>query len=103
LRFGTPALAKGFVWRADCVSDDGLAAVGLPVSYPRGAGIPRRDRQPMGAAAPADGRDGITCRSVARGGMPDDEELALFERCRPRRLVTMTARTPFNDWYPGTP
>jgi hypothetical protein len=89
----------------DCVSDDGLTAVGLPVSYPNdatGAAVRHSDCHPVGAASLADGQDGIACRSAANGTTPDDEELALFEDPA-KTLVTMTARRPFKDWYLGTP
>jgi hypothetical protein len=88
----------------DCVSDDGLTAVGLAVTYPddaTGAPMPHSDCHPIGAASLADGQDGIACRSAAHGTTPDDEELALFEDPA-KTLVTMTARKPFKDWYLDT-
>lgn len=88
----------------DCVSDHGLTAVRLPVSYPKdatGAPVPNTDCHPVGAASLADGQHGIACRSAAEGTTPDDEELALFEDPA-EALVAMTARRPFKDWYLGT-
>jgi RES domain-containing protein len=66
----------------DCVSDAGLAAVGLATDHK------------IGAASLNDGQDGIACRSAA------GEELALFEAAA-ESLVTMTARRPFTDWGLG--
>jgi hypothetical protein len=87
----------------DCVSADGLAAVALPVSYPKdasGAPVPHSDCYPVGANSFAAGHHGIACRSAAEGTTPNDEELALFEASA-KALATMTARRPFKDWYLG--
>jgi hypothetical protein len=90
----------------DCVTDDGLTAAGLPVSYPKdpaGVEVPHDpDCHTVGAAAHADGQDGIACRSAADGTTPDDEELALFDHAATAK-VTMIARRPFRDWYLGAP
>jgi hypothetical protein len=85
----------------DCVSDGGLKAVGLPVSYPRhpdGRPVEHPECQPIGQAAFCKGLPGLACRSAARGATPADEELAVFARAgRPR--ITMTGRRPFADWF----
>jgi hypothetical protein len=87
----------------DCVSADGLDAVALPASYPaggQGAIVGHAMCQPIGAAARADGQDGIACRSAADGTTHGDEELALFDRAV-ERLVSLTGRRSFAGWYLG--
>ena len=85
----------------DCVTDAGLAAVGLPGTYPKdaaGGEVPHTTCQPIGQAAYDDGQDGVACRSAAAGTTRGDEELALFDNAA-ERLVHMTAGRPFSDWY----
>jgi RES domain len=85
----------------NCISDGGLKAVGLPVSYPRhrnGRPVEHPTCQPIGQAAFKEGLPGVACLSAARGATTADEELAVFARvARPK--VTMTGRRPFADWF----
>ena len=79
----------------DCVTDAGLQAVGLPVTYPRAVG--HAECRPVGAAARAAGRPGVACRSAAPGAPARDEELAVFDTAAAG--VVMTGRRAFADWY----
>jgi hypothetical protein len=84
----------------DCVTDDGLRAVGLPVGYPRdrdGAEVAWSACRPVAQAAHDDGQPGLACRSAATGATTDDEELAVFDTHA--RQVRQSGRTPFADWY----
>jgi RES domain-containing protein len=84
----------------DCVSGDGLTAIGLPVSYPSGdAGnaVSHEDCQPVGAAARDDGQAGVACRSAASGAAASDEELVVFDTATSR--VVQTARLTFRTWF----
>jgi hypothetical protein len=84
----------------DCVTDAGLHAVGLPVSYPRhrdGSAVEHSDCRPVGAAARRAGRPGVACRSAAATAPADDEELAVFDTAAGG--VVMTGRLAFADWY----
>jgi RES domain-containing protein len=86
----------------DLVSDEGLQAVGLPVSYPLdadGQPVTHAECQPVGQAAYDEPLPAIACRSAATGAAPTDEELAVFDR--DVGLVTQTGRRPFADWYLG--
>jgi RES domain-containing protein len=86
----------------DLVSDEGLQAVGLPVSYPVDAdGRPVEHEQchPVGRAAYDEPLPAIACRSAAAGAARGDEELAVFDR--DAGIVTRTGRRPFADWYLG--
>lgn len=85
----------------DCLSDGGVIAVGLPVSYPRhpdGTAVGHPECQPIGGAAFDEGLPGVACRSAARGATTADEELAVFSRPSGRK-VTMTGRRPFAEWF----
>jgi RES domain len=85
----------------DCVSDGGLAAVGLPVSYPRhpnGSAVEHPECRPIGQAAFDEGMPGLACRSAARGAAIADEELAVFAPDGAPK-VTMTGRRAFADWF----
>lgn len=89
----------------DLVSAAGLAAVGLPASYPRDAlGHPIGHAQchPIGQAAYDEPLPAIAYRSAATGAGIHDEELAIFDREVAER-VTQTGRRTFNDWYLGRP
>jgi RES domain len=89
----------------DCVTAAGLAAVGLPLTYPRhrnGRPVRHATCQPVGQAAFDDGQPGIACRSAATGGSPTDEELGVFDR-DVGASVQMTGRFPFADWFWGAP
>jgi hypothetical protein len=86
----------------DLVSDAGLEAVGLPVSYPLdAAGRPVAHGQchPVGQAAHDEPLPAIACRSASAGASQADEELAVFDRAV--GIVTQTGRRPFADWYLG--
>ena len=88
----------------DLVSDDGLDAVGLPVTYPLDAdGRPVRHAEchPLGQAAHDALLPAIACRSAATGAALTDEELAVFDHAA--GIVTPTARRVFADWYLGRP
>lgn len=74
----------------DALSDEGLAAVGLPVSYQMGVG--HEICQPIGVAAHDRGLDGIACRSAAHIGA---EELALFNQ----QIARKGERRVFDDWW----
>jgi hypothetical protein len=85
----------------DCVSDSGLAAVGLPASYPRhpgGSPVEHPECRPVGQAAFNRGLPGLACRSAAHGATAADEELAVFARAG-APTVTMTGRRAFADWF----
>nr|WP_246345305.1 RES family NAD+ phosphorylase [Conexibacter arvalis] len=85
----------------DCVTADGLAAVGLPASYPRdhaGDLVGHERCQPLGADARDDGLAGVLCRSAAGRGR-HDHELALFDSAID--AVTQGERLPFDRWYWG--
>jgi RES domain-containing protein len=82
----------------DAVTDAGLAAIGLPASYPDGVGWDAC--QEIGRAAYRAGERGIACRTACHGGGdPDHEELALFDRdgspARPGERLT------FDRWFPS--
>lgn len=86
--------------RLDCVTVKGLAAVGLPETYPldtSGAAVTLEVCHPVGQKAYDAGMTGVACRSAASGARPDDEELALFETHTDD--VKMTGRRMFADWY----
>lgn len=88
--------------RLDCLTDDGLAAVGLPTSYPLdsgGAPVGHDVCQPVGQQAYDASRTGIACRSAAVGAASDDEELAVFDTHTDG--VTTVGRRPFADWFLG--
>jgi RES domain len=84
----------------DCISDQGLTAVGLPASYPldrAGHPVGHDVCQPIGARAHAERLPGVACRSAANGADRSDEELAVFDHAAGG--VQATARRPFVDWY----
>jgi hypothetical protein len=86
----------------DLVSDEGLDAAGLPVSYPldeQGEPIPHEQCHPIGRAAYDAPLPAIACRSAAAGANETDEELAVFDR--DTHIVRQTARRPFAAWYLG--
>jgi hypothetical protein len=83
----------------DCVTDHGLEAIDLPASYPRhpdGRAVEHAECWPVGAAARADGRQGVACRSAMQQA-PAGEELAVFDT--DVGGVTQTGRVTFGDWY----
>ena len=85
---------------ADVHTSAGLAAVGLPASYPLGAGgtlVPHDTCRPIGTAAKGAVLRGIRCRS-ANAPAGDGRELAWFpantrSRARPRATLTL------GDWF----
>lgn len=84
----------------DCVTAEGLRAVGLPETYPRhpnGDAVQWRECQPVGEAAHGDGQPGLTCRSAATGAAHGDEELAVFDTHT--AAVSETDRLSFDDWF----
>lgn len=88
----------------DLVSDEGLQAAGLPVSYPldtAGRPVDHAQCQPIGQAAYDEPLPAIACRSAATGAAAGDEELAVFDHHA--GIVTPTGRRPFADWYLGLP
>ena len=85
----------------DLISDDGLRAVGLPVTYPLAAGgqrVSHHHCQPVGAQAHARDLDGVLARCAAEGARSDDTELAWFPR-QGGGAPTTGSRRPFHDWY----
>jgi hypothetical protein len=85
----------------DCISDDGLASVALPASYPRhrnGRPVTHATCQPIGQRAYQRQLAGVACRSAAANATPDNQELALFDRATGPH-PTATERTPFAAWW----
>lgn len=91
----------------DAVSDDGLAACGLPEGYPddgTGATVPWTDCEPIGRQAFEEGLDGVHCRSAAPAATLADLELAHIPRTGRGDALNLQDRLGFADWYwPGTP
>lgn len=84
---------------ADAHTDTGLAALGLPPSYPldaNGTGIGHDACRPTGQAVYDAGLDGVHCRSAAT---PDGSgrELGWFPQGDARARARSTRR--FGDWY----
>ncbi len=80
----------------DAVTDDGLAAIGLPGTYPLDSGgevIAHSVCQPIWAAVRGTGLDGVASRSAAAGG---GRELAWFPRSEP---AVATERLSFDAWW----
>ena len=80
----------------DAVSDEGLSAIGLPVTYPLdsdGNVVAHSVCQPIGAAASDAGLDGVACRSATANG---GRELAWFPRTEP---AVTTERLSFDAWW----
>lgn len=84
----------------DAVTDEGCAALGLPVTYPldeEGHEVGWDRCQPIGSRAWETGESGIACRSAAtydRAG----EELALFVRAGDLALP-VDRRLTFEGWF----
>ncbi len=76
---------------ADALSEAGLAALGLPASYPDGIGYDVC--QPIGKAVHDAKIPGVACRSAALAG---GEELALFDQ---RMLSARLQRLVFDQWF----
>lgn len=82
----------------NAVTDVGLRALSLPVSYPfddRGRVIGHGVCQPIGQLAWDSGERGIACRSATKGTTTVGEELAYFDRARLRVNETKL----FDDWF----
>jgi hypothetical protein len=87
----------------DCISVQGLEAVGLPPTYPRhqnGRPVRHADCQSVGQAAFDDGRPAIACRFATTGASSTDEELGVYDR-DVATSVQMTGRHSFADWFWG--
>lgn len=85
---------------ADAGSDDGLRAIGLPVTYPRYAnGRPVRHDvcQKVGESVHGAGLRGVYARSAATGD-GSGRELAWFP-ARETSRATLVGRLPFRDWW----
>ena len=86
---------------ADAASEAGLAALGLPVTYPKkrsGRAVPRVDCQLVGRAVRNGGLRGVWCRSAAT---PDGigRELAWFPaRPSSRAQAVGKAPLPYGAW-----
>lgn len=85
---------------ADIHTGKGVAAAGLPASYPldeSGAVVPHHVCQPIGQHVRREGLRGVRCRS-ANSPTGSERELAWFpatERSRAKRGRTVT----FEDWF----
>ena len=82
----------------DAVTDAGLAALGLPETYPlddHGVPVEPEVCQPIGRSAWDAGEGGIACRSAAESAPAGSEELAYFAR----RSLHADAIEDFADWY----
>ncbi len=85
---------------ADAVSDDGLRAAGLPITYPRYAnGRPVRHDvcREVGERVHGAGLRGVYARSAATGD-GSGRELAWFP-ARETSRATLVKRRPFRDWW----
>ncbi|MGR4065930.1 MAG: RES family NAD+ phosphorylase [Vulcanimicrobiaceae bacterium] len=83
----------------DAVTEEGIADLGLPASYP--FGVPHARCQPIGKRAYDSGEfRGIAYRSAAESTATYwvGEELAWFDSAPP--LQESTSRRAFKDWYP---
>lgn len=81
---------------ADGFTDDGVAELGLPVTYPLGPDgdlVPHATCQPIGQRVFDEGLDGVDCRSAAEGG---GRELAWYPR---GTIAGETARRSFAEWW----
>ncbi len=79
----------------DAVTPAGVAALGLPPTYP--TDVPHPPCQAIAAAVYAANEDGIAVRSAV-GSAPSDEELVVFDRAVAARAVK-TKRQLFSDWF----
>ena len=85
----------------DLTSDDGLAAVGLPISYPLDTAGERVDHarcRPVGVAAHEAQHQGIRARCAAPGAARIDIELAWFRDKGGSAALTGKPRA-FRDWF----
>ena len=87
---------------ADLHSPEGVAAAGLPASYPLDAAgeLVSHDRcQPIGEQVPAAGLRGIRCRS-AQAPHGAGREVAWFQATS-RSHAHLIARRPYTEWFWG--
>lgn len=87
---------------ADVHTPEGVAAVGLPPTYPTdaaGAPVPRRDCQRVGERVRAAGLRGVRCRS-AQAPRGAGRELAWFPATA-RSRAHLVERMPFAAWFWG--
>ncbi len=83
----------------DVVTDQGIAEVGLPRTYPvdgDGTPVPHEATRPIGRRAWDAGESGIAARSAAPGADRSDEELALFDRGLD---LAPARRRTFSQWW----
>lgn len=87
----------------DAVTDEGLAAAGLPTTYPFSgkAKVSYAACRQVGNVSYATAERGIACRSAAEAtaGSWLGEELALFDRST--GIARSGRRRAFADWYPA--
>ncbi len=79
----------------DVVTEDGIAAAGLPSEYPHGC--ERSICQDVARTLYAAGEAGIAARSVVGSG----EELAIFDSHTSLSRRKRNGRRGFEAWYPG--
>lgn len=101
-----PHLAVATLPRGQTVADvhtpAGVAAVGLPTTYPVDASdilVPHDVCQPIGADVKAAGLRGVRCRS-AQTPLGAGRELAWFP-ATPRSRPQLIERQPYSAWYWG--
>lgn len=85
----------------DCVTNDGLVACGLPVTYSRdadGAVMGHDACQPVGARAFDAGVCGVLSRSALEAAEPRDIELAWFP-AHGGALTMVGSAVPFTTWF----
>jgi RES domain len=85
----------------DCVSDKGLEAVGLPVSYPDdecGRRVGWDVCQPTGRDSHAEALGGVAARSAAIAAQPGDEEVAHINR-EGAPPLELADRLSFSEWF----
>lgn len=83
---------------ADAITNEGLAALGLPETYPlhrNGRPVRHEDCQPVGAAVAGEGLRGVHARSAV---LDDGRELAWFPARRSSR-ARLESRLAFRDWW----
>jgi hypothetical protein len=85
---------------ADAHTPDGVAALGLPATYPLDQGgnpVPHEVCQPIGRQVKDAGLRGVRCRS-AQAPEGAGRELSWFPATA-RSRATLVARLVFDDWY----
>jgi len=87
---------------ADAVTDEGLAALGLPGSYPldeSGERVPHKTCQPIGAVVHELELRGVHARSAAMTA-GTGRELAWFPARPSSHATPLGPPTPFHEWWP---